>query len=322
MFSRRNRILSFVEKGILPPEHTEEAMKLSGVFPNAEDWQRFIGQLLLWLGVLSLAVGIVFFIAFNWDALGKFGKFSLIEGVLILSLLPLVRVDLHARIGQLSLLGASIVVGALLALFGQVYQTGADTWQLFATWGALILPWAVLGRFEPLWILWIGILNVALALYFKLFGFLFFPHNVGMALVALMFNAFVLAVWEYRQQQHPKSSRLWIRFPAVLAGIAATWTGVWAILDYRDGQTIWMGVWIVWLLVHCWVYRQRIRDLFMLTGGCLSLLIVMMTFLVRIFHNLHSGVLGYFVIALALILGGSASAKWLKDTADVWEGQA
>jgi len=322
MFSRRSRILSFVEKGILSPEHTEEAMKLSGVFPEAKDWQRFIGQLLLWLGVLSVAVGIVFFIAFNWDALGKFGKFSLIEGLLILSILPLARVDLHTRIGQLSLLGASIIVGALLALFGQVYQTGADTWQLFATWGVLILPWAVLGRFEPLWLLWIVILNAAVTLYFGLFGFLFFPSGIDVAAVALLFNAVSLAVWEYLQQPYPKSSRLWVRFPAVFAGIAATWIGMWAILDYRDTQGIWIVVWIVWLAAHCWVYRQRIRDLFMLTGGCLSLLIVLVTFLGHHLIDYRLSGFGFFVIALVLILGGSASAKWLKNTADAWEEEA
>ena len=322
MFSRRSRILSFVEKGILPPKYTEEAMKLSGVFPGAKDWERFIGQLLLWLGALSVSVGIVFFIAFNWDALGKFGKFSLIEGLLILSILPLARVDLHTRIGQLSLLGASIIVGALLALFGQVYQTGADTWQLFATWGVLILPWAVLGRFEPLWILWIGVLNVAIVLYFKLFSFFFFPNGVTMAAVALLFNAASLTVWEYLQQQHPKSSRLWVRFPAIFAGIAATWIGMWAILDYRDAQGTWIVLWMVWLVVHCWVYRQRIRDLFMLTGGCLSLLMVMVTFLGRHIIDYRLSGFGFFVIALVLILGGSASAKWLKNTADAWEEEA
>ena len=319
MFSKRNRILSFVEEGILSPQHTEEAMSLSGVFPGAQDWHRFVGQILLWLGILSTTIGIVFFIAFNWDALGRFGKFALLEGLLVVSLLPLIRFSLSSRIGQLSLLGASIIVGALLALFGQVYQTGADTWQLFATWGALILPWAILGRFEPLWILWVGVLNVALVLYFKLFGSYLFPDDLVTASAVMLFNGMVLGVWEYLLRHTPDSSRLWIRFPAVLAGIAATWIGLWAILDYRNGQTIWVVVWILWLLVHCWVYRQRIRDLFMLTGGCVSLLVVMVAFLGKNFLDYHTVALGFFLIALALLLVGSFAAKWLKNTADEWE---
>ena len=36
-------------------------------------------------------------------------------------------------------------IAGLLAFVGQTYQTGADAWQLFATWAALALVWA-LGR--------------------------------------------------------------------------------------------------------------------------------------------------------------------------------
>src|SRR5699024_11365250 len=46
-------------------------------------------------------------------------------------------------IRQLLLLIASIITGSLLALFGQVYQTGADTWQLFFAWAILITPWEI-----------------------------------------------------------------------------------------------------------------------------------------------------------------------------------
>ena len=60
------------------------------------------------------------------------------------------------------LTGCSVLVGALLAVYGQVYQTGADAWQLFAGWAALIAGWAVAGRFVPLWMLVAVLTNVAL----------------------------------------------------------------------------------------------------------------------------------------------------------------
>ena len=44
----------------------------------------------------------------------------------------------------------SLLTGALLALSGQVYQTGADTFELFAWWAVLILPWVLVSRFSPL----------------------------------------------------------------------------------------------------------------------------------------------------------------------------
>ena len=41
-----------------------------------------------------------------------------------------------ALLGLLALLG----IGGLFAYFGQTHQTGADPWQLFALWAALVLP--------------------------------------------------------------------------------------------------------------------------------------------------------------------------------------
>ncbi|MBC8290414.1 MAG: DUF2157 domain-containing protein, partial [Planctomycetes bacterium] len=54
--------------------------------------------------------------------------------------------------------------GVFLAVFGQVYQTGADEWLLFAGWAGLILPWTALSRFEALWILWLATDTFALCL--------------------------------------------------------------------------------------------------------------------------------------------------------------
>jgi len=66
--------------------------------------------------------------------------------------------------GQGALLLATLLTGALLALFGQSYQTGADVHELFFTWALLALPFALAGGSAALWALWFGVLNVALAL--------------------------------------------------------------------------------------------------------------------------------------------------------------
>ena len=42
--------------------------------------------------------------------------------------------------GKVLLLGASVLIGVFLAVFGQVYQTGADAYNLFTMWALLILP--------------------------------------------------------------------------------------------------------------------------------------------------------------------------------------
>jgi uncharacterized membrane protein len=73
--------------------------------------------------------------------------------------------------GKLLLLAASTLVGVYIAVFGQIYQTGADSYELFTGWAFLIFPWVALGRFMPLWIFWLGLLNLALGFYWPVSPF-------------------------------------------------------------------------------------------------------------------------------------------------------
>lgn len=225
MFSTRSRILHWAQRGLIDPEDIESAMHKSGVLPDERDWQRFIERLLLGAGILSIAIGIVFFIAYNWHDLGKLGKFALVEGVLLLFVLPIVRYGLDSRIGQYALTGASIVVGALWALFGQTYQTGADTWELFAVWGVSILPWVIWGRFAPLWLLWVAVVNVAIALYFKIWRVSFFDLQTQTLLALFVFDAFVLGAREFLRPKHFDRSRYFARIVATTIAFVATFFG-------------------------------------------------------------------------------------------------
>lgn len=67
--------------------------------------------------------------------------------------------------GKIMLFSASILVGIFLAVFGQIYQTGADEYTLFMMWGLLIVPWVILSDFFALWLVFLVITNVFLVLY-------------------------------------------------------------------------------------------------------------------------------------------------------------
>lgn len=63
-------------------------------------------------------------------------------------------------------LGAGVVLtGVLLAVIGQIYQTGADSELLFAGWALLALPWVVIARAPWVWLFWLVLLNTSLALF-------------------------------------------------------------------------------------------------------------------------------------------------------------
>ncbi len=167
-------------QNILPTQHADTAAKVLGIYPNRRSWQIFFDKILLIIGVAALALSLVFFIAYNWLYMGKLTKFALVEGGLVITIALYVALSFRQRfrlIRQLLLLIASIITGSLLALFGQVYQTGADTWQLFFGWAVLIIPWVIIARFPALWLLWLGLLNTVILFYVDTSNFSGFIHQ-------------------------------------------------------------------------------------------------------------------------------------------------
>lgn len=168
MSQSRRTIEQLLNKGALSVEQADAAAIYLEVYPSKRTWLSFFDKALLIIGSIALVLSLVFFIAYNWQNLGKIGKFSLVEGALALIIALYVALSFKQKfqlIRQLLLLLASIITGSLLALFGQVYQTGADTWQLFFGWALLISPWVLIARFPALWLLWLGLLNAFLLLY-------------------------------------------------------------------------------------------------------------------------------------------------------------
>src|SRR5687768_14611683 len=120
---------------------------------------------LLALGVGQFLAGVVFFFAYNWNDLSDIAKFAVIEVALAIAVGGAVLVGLDRVFGQMLLIAASVLTGVLLAVIGQVYQTGADVFELFAAWGVLILPWTIISRHPVHWLLWLVVAEIAFVLY-------------------------------------------------------------------------------------------------------------------------------------------------------------
>ena len=123
--------------------------------------RRFHAGALIASGALA-GLGLMMWIAANWAAFGKWGRFGIVAAALAASAAGAASSP-KARMA-LSLTGV-MSIGALFALIGQTYQTGADPWQLFALWGALALPWVLAARSDAVWCLWVLVAFTALGLY-------------------------------------------------------------------------------------------------------------------------------------------------------------
>ena len=128
-------------------------------------WARWGRRALLALGAGQFLAGVVFFFAYNWNDLSDIAKFAVVEAALVIAVAGALLVGLDRAFGQVLLIAASVLTGVLLAVVGQVYQTGADAFELFVAWTLFILPWTIISRSAVHWLLWLVVAVTALALY-------------------------------------------------------------------------------------------------------------------------------------------------------------
>ena len=325
MISPRSRIIELVEQGAMPAEKIGDALAAVNAIPDDKAWRTFVDHLLLWLSGLALAFAVLFFIAYNWNGIGRFAKFGLVEVFVVLAVVAYWKLGERRVAGEVSLLTATILLGVLLGLHDQTYQTGADAWQLFVKWVLLMLPWALIGRFAAIWIVWVTLINLSIVLYHRVFhsvaGFMFSSDEVMLWLV-FIFNTLALVVWELSARCWRWLAERWaIRLLAVGAGISITRLVIVRIMEsrYREFDLFSVLMWVDLFSVLMWavclaalyvVYRRIWPDLFMLAGGCLSVIVVIVIFCVM---HIPIRVEGQFLILAILVSAlGAGAGIWLR----------
>ena len=316
MESKRHILWSWIEQGDISRDKASQALSVTGILPDSQSWESFIEKLFLWLGVLAICLSVMFFMAYNWDQMGRFSKFAIVEALIMLCLLAYWRYVNKQVAAQLTLMAASILLGILLALYGQTYQTGADPWQLFASWALLILPWVLLARFPALWIMWIVLLNLSLLLYsatfFRVFG-LVFRSDLDMFWLLFLLNTLAWAGWELSSNRFKWLQERWaVRVLAVASGTAITTLMMNNIFSSHIDSLSPVAAYLIWITALIAVYQFVRVDLFMLAGACLSVSCVITALFVNALFNSHSWLGSMFTLTLVVLGLATGSAFWLK----------
>ncbi len=119
--------------------------------PPRAEWARLVDLTLLVLGAMLTVAGVTFCFAFNWAKIPAFGKFGLIgAGITFAVGIAHVR-TVDRPVGKIAIVVAALLIGPLLVVYGQRYQTGADPYELFLAWALLATPWAIAARSSLLW---------------------------------------------------------------------------------------------------------------------------------------------------------------------------
>lgn len=343
MSKPRRIIESLIKQGQMPIQHAENAALALEVYPTKKTWLAFFDTAALIIGVVALVLSLVFFIAYNWLHMGKMGKFALVEGALVMTIIAytyLVFTRQFKLTQQLLLLVASVITGSLLALFGQVYQTGADTWQLFATWSLLIFPWVLIARFPALWLFWLGLINAFILFYLETLLYLnmpavavdnyFYQDSIQIAILALV-NFIALNLWLVAIDSKPKSVshqrvKTMLHWSTYVVGLLSTYLITYLAIIHIFTTTnvniiiapITIGsllLWVAWCGFIFWRFYKRQLDVLMLTYLCGSVIAVVM-FWAGEWLLQGNNAFSYLMLAVLLIATSSIAVIWLRSLAN------
>jgi uncharacterized membrane protein len=255
--------------------------------------------------------------------MGAHLKFAVIEGAILGCLVAAWFCGLTSLGGKVLLLAASVLIGVFLAVYGQVYQTGADAYELFTGWCLLILPWVVISRFGAHWVFWLAILDTAVILYWNQ---VVIPERaelgVAMYLVLAPANGAALVAREFGERRGISWLRPgWLRW--LLLASALTWLDAPVFLliagEYQLNAYSVTAVALVaaGLLASFLFYRFRSPDLLALTLATAALCVLVLALSGRIIFELSDYAGMYLIFSVVVVVVVSVAALWLG-----WQGWA
>lgn len=303
--------------GVIPRSHLERALQLAVASPERPAWRRFLSTVLMGFGALLVLSGVIYFFAYNWAELHRFAKLGLILTAITAACLTAWRLG-ETLPGQFALLFAAVLVGPLLAVYGQAYQTGADPYELFLGWGALILPWVALARFSPLWLLQLLLINTGLMLYWDQVAE---ADEAWLSLTLGLVNGAAWGVYEFLSWREVSwlQGRWLPRVLAVMTQLPLLILAEELILDSRDAETV-HGAALVLLLVlmaASQAFHRMVRaELFLLTLVALCAMTLLSTLAGHlIFGPMDLELGGFFLMGLLLIGEVGLAVVWLRAEA-------
>jgi uncharacterized membrane protein len=244
---------------------------LVGAQPSPALWRAFLEQATVWLSAVLLAAAAICFIAANWQHLDRVARLYGLQALVIAAAVAAWRLKLRRPAGQAALLLAGVLLGGLLALVGQTYQTGADTWQLFALWAALLVPWLLAAAATAMTLLWLLVAHVAALLWLaEWFG----ADHLSWLLLGVA-DLVLAGAWHVLGAR--VSGLRGRTGPRLLSALALAMLSLAALRElFHDPFAVGAGIaaWLSGVALVAWMAWRTPRDLLLLALVALSVVVV------------------------------------------------
>ena len=282
--------------------------RIAGLGAEPAALQRSLAVGVAVLAAALLGLGLIFWIAANWEALGRFGRFALLQGtVLVMGVAAIWRQPQRVALALLLLLAT----GGLFAYFGQTYQTGADPWQLFALWALLTLALCLGLRSDVLWVPWALVAMGAVSLWVHAHsGHRWSLQPDGLAVHMVGWAAALALVLALSTPARPLTGAgVWaLRTAAALAVIMITVTAAGALFAREVAAHYTLGL-VALAIAAAAFSTRRGFDVFALSAASLGINTLLVCGLARwLFHGHLGGDWIGRMLAIGLVAAGLLAA--------------
>ena len=305
--ANRRLVEALYSHGKITREAREYALNL--LYPHNQ-WGLWLSQLLLTIGAALVLSGIIYFFAFNWTKMPPAVKLSSIEVGIVGCLIGACFYSLQRMSGQVLLLSGSVLVGVFMAVFGQIYQTGVDAYQLFMMWSLLTFGWTLVSNFAAQWIFWLLITNIFVVLWWQQaalpteeMAFMIFTYTA-------ILNGAALALREYFavEKAYEWLEARWTRvlLTTVTLSIMLIPIVVWIIEPSRATKSIILSgiIGLAGQVAAYYFYRHKFPDMWSLAATVLSGCIIVEAAGFKILSEMFRGTYSIIFLLMGLMTLG------------------
>lgn len=322
----RHLLYFLSKKGDLEEEMLEKAFQDSGIYPDGGKMASFLNRLMLGIGAIFLICGVIFFFAYNWAELHKFHKLAVIGSLVLISGLFALFQKRESYAHKISIVALCGFTGALFAQFGQIYQTGANAYDLFLGWTLMVSAWVIVSRFPALWVFYVALINTTVILYIGQVSRIMTPLPAFYLLSGVNGLLWIISEFLIKDKSLGMKSRILPRIVGLLTFIPLTLAFSFAILDIRFFyQATEMDLivsafaWGLAFFGSLLIYRLMIKDLFFLACSVIS---AMCVFCVMIFKMEFGELFTLAFLGVCILLITFFTVKFLIKTNKKWKQQS
>lgn len=286
------------------------------IYADAKSWNKFLQILLISLGVGFSVSGIIFFFAYNWTNLHKFAKIGMTEALVVALTLFVILSKLNQSKKNIILTGTSVLVGVMIAVFGQIYQTGANAYDFFLGWTAFITLWVLVSNYPPLWLVYLVLVNTTFVLYSQQVA----SHWTAVFIISILFffNASFLLFSLYLPKfKNELKVPVWFTNILALATVSLSTVGI-CIGIFETGQSF-LALFVITASTYGLglKYGFKNKSGFYLSIIPFSVIIIFSTLMAR----MSFGIGMFLVISLFIIISVSLLIKGLVDIQKKWNNE-